>query len=338
MAEPHGRPEAFGARPVGLARRQQRGRRDPRHARSRAALRAPRLRALLAQRAPRPADDRRQRARDPDGGDRGAHDAHPHRQRRRDAAALQRAEGGRAVPRAGGARAGPHRPRRRPRAGRRHAHRARAEPERAAPRPRPSRSRCATCRPGPRCGATPASPRIRSARMRRRSGSSAAPTTARSSPRTSACRMPSRISSPTGRAPSRRWRSTAQLLPAERAPSASRRPRSASGRSPPTATRRRRTMRCRATAGASTGARRARPAAVARRDRRARLHAGRAGDARGDARRRPSSAPPRGRRAVARARERLELDEIVINTWAHDPAVRRRSYALLAAEFGLAPA
>ena len=37
------------------------------------ALRAARLRALLAQRAPRPADDRRQRARDPDGGDRRAH-------------------------------------------------------------------------------------------------------------------------------------------------------------------------------------------------------------------------------------------------------------------------
>lgn len=35
----------------------------------------------------------------------------------------------------------------------------------------------------------------------------------------------------------------------------------------------------------------------------------------------------------------LELDELVVNTWAHDPAVRRRSYALLAQEFGLqAPA
>ena len=31
----------------------------------------------------------------------------------------------------------------------------------------------------------------------------------------------------------------------------------------------------------------------------------------------------------------LQLDELVINTWAHDPAVRRRSYALLAAEFAL---
>lgn len=31
----------------------------------------------------------------------------------------------------------------------------------------------------------------------------------------------------------------------------------------------------------------------------------------------------------------FELDHLVINTWAHDPAVRRRSYALIAAEFGL---
>jgi alkanesulfonate monooxygenase SsuD/methylene tetrahydromethanopterin reductase-like flavin-dependent oxidoreductase (luciferase family) len=29
------------------------------------------------------------------------------------------------------------------------------------------------------------------------------------------------------------------------------------------------------------------------------------------------------------------LDELVINTWAYDPAVRRRSYELLAAEFEL---
>lgn len=34
------------------------------------------------------------------------------------------------------------------------------------------------------------------------------------------------------------------------------------------------------------------------------------------------------------ARE-LQLDEIVINTWAHEPAVRRASYALLAREFAL---
>jgi alkanesulfonate monooxygenase SsuD/methylene tetrahydromethanopterin reductase-like flavin-dependent oxidoreductase (luciferase family) len=31
----------------------------------------------------------------------------------------------------------------------------------------------------------------------------------------------------------------------------------------------------------------------------------------------------------------LQLGEVVINTWAHEPAVRRTSYALLAQEFGL---
>ena len=33
----------------------------------------------------------------------------------------------------------------------------------------------------------------------------------------------------------------------------------------------------------------------------------------------------------------LELDEIVVNTWAHDPMARRRSYALLAESFKLTP-
>jgi len=33
----------------------------------------------------------------------------------------------------------------------------------------------------------------------------------------------------------------------------------------------------------------------------------------------------------------LALDELVVNTWAHDPAVRRRSYELLAREFALTP-
>jgi luciferase family oxidoreductase group 1 len=37
-------------------------------------------------------------------------------------------------------------------------------------------------------------------------------------------------------------------------------------------------------------------------------------------------------RALAQS---LDLAELVINTWAHDPAVRRHSYALLAREFGL---
>jgi len=32
---------------------------------------------------------------------------------------------------------------------------------------------------------------------------------------------------------------------------------------------------------------------------------------------------------------RLDLDEIVINSWTFDPAVRRHSYALMAKAFGL---
>jgi alkanesulfonate monooxygenase SsuD/methylene tetrahydromethanopterin reductase-like flavin-dependent oxidoreductase (luciferase family) len=32
----------------------------------------------------------------------------------------------------------------------------------------------------------------------------------------------------------------------------------------------------------------------------------------------------------------LQLDELVINTWTCDPAVRRRSYALLAQAVGIA--
>ena len=44
---------------------------------------------------------------------------------------------------------------------------------------------------------------------------------------------------------------------------------------------------------------------------------------------------------AARLRElaaTFALDEIVINTWTHDPAARRQSYALLAEEFGLTTA
>ena len=36
--------------------------------------------------------------------------------------------------------------------------------------------------------------------------------------------------------------------------------------------------------------------------------------------------------------QHLDLQEIVINTWTYDPTARRRSYELLAAEFGLSPA
>jgi luciferase family oxidoreductase group 1 len=58
-----------------------------------------------------------------------------------------------------------------------------------------------------------------------------------------------------------------------------------------------------------------------------------------------SLAPMRARSfvgSVATVRERIDrlvaqfsLDEVVVNTWAHDPAVRRTSYALLAEGYGL---
>jgi luciferase family oxidoreductase group 1 len=38
---------------------------------------------------------------------------------------------------------------------------------------------------------------------------------------------------------------------------------------------------------------------------------------------------------IVRLAEAFALDEVVINTWAHDPAVRRTSYALLAESFSL---
>ena len=36
--------------------------------------------------------------------------------------------------------------------------------------------------------------------------------------------------------------------------------------------------------------------------------------------------------------EKFALDEVVINTWTHDPSARHQSYELLAHEFGLAGA
>jgi len=41
---------------------------------------------------------------------------------------------------------------------------------------------------------------------------------------------------------------------------------------------------------------------------------------------------------ITRLAEAFALDEVVINTWAHDPAVRRTSYALLAESFSLSAA
>ena len=41
---------------------------------------------------------------------------------------------------------------------------------------------------------------------------------------------------------------------------------------------------------------------------------------------------------IERLAAEFELDELVVNTWAHDPAVRRHSYALLAEAFALSNA
>ena len=113
----------------------------------------------------------------------------------------------------------------------------------------------------------------------------------------------------------------------------------ASGRSPPQATTRRSTTRCRAIAGASIAAEASlgplqAPAAIA---------------ARGfDPSEERELASMRARAFVGSARtvsdkisrlvEAFALDEVVINTWAHDPAVRRTSYALLAESFSLSAA
>ena len=101
----------------------------PRYHRAGAVCRDARLRALLGVGASQSRHHRRHGARDPDGGHRGHHPAHPHRQRRRDAAALCAAQGGRAVPGAGFDCAGPHRSRPRARAGLRRANGLRLEPD-----------------------------------------------------------------------------------------------------------------------------------------------------------------------------------------------------------------
>jgi len=48
--------------------------------------------------------------------------------------------------------------------------------------------------------------------------------------------------------------------------------------------------------------------------------------------------PQTVREKIVRLAETFSLDEVVINTWAHDPAVRRTSYALLADAFSLSAA
>ena len=90
-------------------------RRAREHDRPRPARRRPRLPPLLGGRAPRRADARRARARGADRPDRGGDRAHPRRQRRRDAAALQPAQGRRELQPARRPVPGPDRPRHRAR-------------------------------------------------------------------------------------------------------------------------------------------------------------------------------------------------------------------------------
>jgi hypothetical protein len=186
--------------------------------------------------------------------------------------------------------------------------------------------------------AMPASRRILGGRTRPRSGSWAAPTTARSSPPTSACRTPSPTSSPTARAPSRRSRSTGGLYqPSERHPE----PQATlciwalvaasdeEARHLSLSRDRWRIDRGRGVLGPLQS-----PDEIARRG--------------FDAAEEQGLASMRARAFVGSAQtvsegiRRLaatfELDEVVINTWAHDPAVRRTSYALLAEAFSLSAA
>ena len=137
-----------------------------------APLRRARLQPLLAVGAPQQQQHRRQRARSADGGDCRHHPPHPDRQRRHHAAALFGPQGGRAVPRAGGARPRPHRPRRGPRARFRPPDGARAEPARQSRRGRVPAAGASTCATGSRAAACrPAIHTAASAPSRRAPGS-----------------------------------------------------------------------------------------------------------------------------------------------------------------------
>ncbi len=82
--------------------------------------------------------------------------------------------------------------------------------------------------------------------------------------------------------------------------------------------------------------RRPRAVAVARRDRRARLRRGRGAGPGVDARARLRRLGQDGERAHRPPRRGVRRStRSSINTWAHDPAVRRTSYALLAEAFSL---
>ena len=192
-------------------------------------------------------------------------------------------------------------------------------------------------RPAPpgHLGAPAAAGRRQRRRRRPKSGSWAARTTARSWRRTWACRMLSPTSSWTARAAKKRWTCTGGLYqPSERHPTPQ-----------PTI--------CVWALAADT-ADEARHHALSRDRWRLDRQRGLLGPLRTPASiaeqgftddERPAVAATQAKafvgtaaevgaqlRALARA---LELDELVINTWAHAPAVRRQSYALLAREFAL---
>ena len=168
-----------------------------------------------------------------------------------------------------------------------------------------------------------------------RSGSSAAPTTARSSPRTSDCRTPSRTSSATVAASRRRCIFIARnYRPSADHPAAEGDDLRLGAR------RRHRRRGAPAAAHARALARRIRAgaaprAAAAGRSGGATLYAGRAAHHR--ARCGAKAIVGTADQVAARLRElaqRLSLDELVIVTWTYDAAPRQRSYELLASEFG----
>ena len=175
------------------------------------------------------------------------------------------------------------------------------------------------------------------ARRRRRSGYSAAPTTARRWRRTSGCPTPSPGSSPTARCGEQALNSTASSTSRART-TPSRTRRCACGRSRPTRRRRRAITSarvpvsgCCAIAASSLRWRRPRPRSptATRRPRR-----------RAWPSIRNSAFVGTGAQVAERIEElakRLNVQEMAVVTWATDEAVRRRSYQLLAEAMGFAP-
>ena len=222
-------------------------------------------------------------------------------------------------------RARAHRPRRGPRAGLGPADRARAQPARQrGRRVSAAGARAAVLGRGHAVGGrSPVpqrSPRSRRGRPVPRSGFSAAPITGRGSPRISACRTRSPISSATARASTRRSRSIgATTGPARAIPRRSR--RSACGRSPPTpkpkrggclTTREFWRVRLRAGPAPSAG--------LAGAGGRASVHRRRSARGSTSCAARRSSAPrSRWPRASPRSRSASSSTELVVNTWTFDP-------------------